>query len=212
MARKKSMPGTQVLVIIWFSLLASLAMYFGVLIMLAEQEPAGMVLDVTEDTVSNVPLMSLLFAGLAVILVGFTVFYRRQQFFEPMKRGDFKHVEDLAARYQTACILTWSLCEAIAIFGFVLSILSMELVYFYYFAGPAVLLMLYFRPRLDTLAEQWRAMPANQKAAHKSTSKAKRDARPDKSSPSPTAAVDARENTGSDDMNSDDNIDSTDAW
>jgi hypothetical protein len=52
--------------------------------------------------------------------------------------------------------------EAVAIFGFVLSMLSHEVAYYLAFAAPAVLLYLVFRPQLARYEAEFEAQQASQ--------------------------------------------------
>jgi F0F1-type ATP synthase membrane subunit c/vacuolar-type H+-ATPase subunit K len=49
-------------------------------------------------------------------------------------------------RLQTRCIVTWALCEAVAIFGLVLGFLGRDLTEFLPFAGAAAVLLYAHRP------------------------------------------------------------------
>jgi hypothetical protein len=61
------------------------------------------------------------------------------------------------AKLQAALIVSWAMCEAIAIFGLVLVVLSHQTRYFFYFAPLALVGMVLYRPSVDRAAEVLRA-------------------------------------------------------
>jgi hypothetical protein len=62
-----------------------------------------------------------------------------------------------AGRYFTACIISWALCESIAIYGLVLVQLSHQLVHYFGFAAGALFNFALYRPSAEFLAGAARA-------------------------------------------------------
>lgn len=75
--------------------------------------------------------------------------------FKPPEHRDDRLPEDnlppavgrAQAQLLTANILTWALCESIAIYGLVIGFMLQESWPYYAFAGPALALMIFFMPR-----------------------------------------------------------------
>ncbi len=65
--------------------------------------------------------------------------------------------EAAIAKLFTANIVTWAMCESIAIFGLVLCFISLDFRYYPPFAGVALLNFLFYRPSLDDLQAAVRA-------------------------------------------------------
>lgn len=146
-------PRTTTPIIVWGALLFSVATYLLVLVL------------VTADTegfeapdAETVPLLlsTFIFAGLFTAIGA--LFVRRFLFFAPFEKGKFETRSSFDGAYFTMSIITWAMSEAVAIFGFLLAIMTYELEYFVYFAVPSVLLLLFFRPTLMALDDRYRRM------------------------------------------------------
>lgn len=138
--------------IIWAALLAAIFIYYVVMYFMVQ---AG---DAPEDPdMSMITTMTGAFAAVSVMQgIGASV-VRNAMFFRRFEAGGFESLLQLNAVYLTTSIVTWALVEAIAIYGFVLSILTYELIYIQAFSVPAVILMLFYRPRLVPLAEEYQS-------------------------------------------------------
>jgi len=65
--------------------------------------------------------------------------------------------EGAVAKLFTANIITWAMCESMAIYGLVLVFMSFDFRYFPPFAGVALLNFLFYRPSMDDLQAAVRA-------------------------------------------------------
>lgn len=74
---------------------------------------------------------------------------------EPVPEGD--KVDAAAGKLFTASIVTWALCESMAIYGLVLSFTSYQMKYFLPFAALSLLNFLIYRPRKEQLLAVARA-------------------------------------------------------
>jgi F0F1-type ATP synthase membrane subunit c/vacuolar-type H+-ATPase subunit K len=70
---------------------------------------------------------------------------------------DGEAAEGAIAKLFAANIISWALCESIAIFGLVLVFLSLDFHYYPPFAAAALLNFLFYRPSLDDLQAAVRA-------------------------------------------------------
>ena len=125
--------------ILWAAMLMSLGIY-------------GVVLEIRPAPENPQPLNEvMLYAFIAVSVSELVVIFvlRHTTFFSKLEKGDFESVEQLKSAYLTTAIMTWALCESIAIFGFVLSILTGDIIYYFPFGGAGAVLMIYFRPQLS---------------------------------------------------------------
>lgn len=98
-----------------------------------------------------------LFWGLVVasiVMVPAIKVVREKLFFRDFKSLSFED-SNFADPYFTVSITTWAMAEAIAIFGFLLSLLSGEMIYFIGFALPSIVLFLIYRPQLGSLKEDY---------------------------------------------------------
>ncbi len=75
-------------------------------------------------------MLTVVFAIFSVTMVVAIFAGRRFLFFRRFKTGDFETIKKLRVKYFTTCIVTWALAEAIAIYGFVLAILSEDIAHF----------------------------------------------------------------------------------
>lgn len=90
------------------------------------------------------------------------LFYMREVLFlKGYKEGLFETKSSLAKQYRVASIVQWSLGQAVAIYGLVLTILTMETLYVLGFAAPALLLHLYLRPQLRQKVEGYKVPDPN---------------------------------------------------
>lgn len=135
--------------IIWGSLLFSILVYGGVLSHLISSPDS----ELTRSEPDLIQTLTLAFTFISILIVGIAIYFRRD-FIKKLEQGQFVDVEDPAQAYFTPCIISWALSEAIAIYGFVLGILSLEFIYFVAFAGPAFILMLALRPQVQAIREK----------------------------------------------------------
>jgi len=84
-------------------------------------------------------------------------FLRRTMFYKRLDDGTFSNIDDLQQTYFTTCIIIWALCESIAIYGFVLAVMSSHVTYYFPFALAGAILMLFFRPNLQQAVDAYRS-------------------------------------------------------
>ena len=131
--------------ILFIALLLTVPMYAAVATLMAQtsQEPPGMP-ELAREPFAQ-PMVLALIVG-SIITIGLALFTRTKMF-PPRRRGDGARDPKVAlARLRVAEILTWALCESIAIYGLILSVLSLEPVFSYAFGGASALAMLLFAP------------------------------------------------------------------
>jgi F0F1-type ATP synthase membrane subunit c/vacuolar-type H+-ATPase subunit K len=74
---------------------------------------------------------------------------------EPVPEGG--KVQQALQKLQTASIVSWALCESIAIYGLLLAFLSFQMKYFFPFAAVSLVNFLIYRPRREQLLGAARA-------------------------------------------------------
>jgi hypothetical protein len=141
----------QILWLIWGSLLAFIGFY-GVLTQVIEVSN-----EMESGTLTTMTFTLGIFAAgeIPVIWV-----LRRMTFWSRLEDGVFEDSEAVGQAYFTACILSWALCESIAIYGFVLAFLSGDVIYYIPFAAIGASLMVVFRPDLAGVLEKHREQSA----------------------------------------------------
>lgn len=137
-------PNPTIMWIIWGALLASLPAYGGVLPILETQQSM-------DPETFQMMLIGLAVAAVSEIPVIFVL--RKMLFFGKLENGDFEDREAVGQQYYVTSIVTWALCESIAIYGFVLSFMSGKLIYYPAFAAVGAALMILFRPKLNEQLE-----------------------------------------------------------
>lgn len=103
--------------IIWGALLSSLSIYAGLTFIL--QPPAGFVPN------EQGALFIGVFAAVSITQLTLIPFLRQLLFWKPLGRGDIAP-DQLIQRFFTASIVSWALCEAVAVFGLTLYMLTYE--------------------------------------------------------------------------------------
>ncbi len=148
-SRNSSQSGL-VLWIVWAAMLGSLALYFVTLWILGQDAS-----EIGADDAELVSMLTVVFATISVTMLGAIFAGRNFLFFRKFKAGDFDTLKQLRASYYIACIITWALVEAIAIYGFVLALLSEDINRFVWFAAPAALLFVFFFPKQSSLLKEY---------------------------------------------------------
>ncbi|MGE5187014.1 MAG: hypothetical protein ACM31C_33415 [Acidobacteriota bacterium] len=146
------------------SLIASLAIYAGIVAIVTQQPQKK------ADVFTTDPQLVLtIFGALSlVVLAGVIPILRRKMLPERDRVGD-GHTVDLDTeidptikgvllRLQPAFVATWALCEAVATFGLVLGFLYWDLRYYLPFGGVALVAMIFFAPRVSLLEECMRVV------------------------------------------------------
>lgn len=136
--------------IVWFALIAALGTYLLVIWLLAEGGEAP-VQENIDNATTLLPILAAL--GAAQLLALFVV--RPIFFFRRYREREFDTPRELSGAYFTMSIVTWAMVEAVAIYGFVLSILTYDMIYYMGFAIPALVFMIVFRPNLVRLVEEY---------------------------------------------------------
>jgi len=110
-------------------------------------------------------LYVLAFLGGAILLVGAPIAHRVMM--PPRERVPTGSPPDLArltpaihARIRVGCIVTWALCESVAVLGLVGAFLYRDPILFVPFGGAAIAALLYFAPRQAMFDDIARAVPA----------------------------------------------------
>ncbi|QDG49402.1 hypothetical protein FIV42_01210 [Persicimonas caeni] len=143
MSQPQNQSATMTLWIMWGAMLFALIM-FGVVLFVLTQNKDGF----TPPEPDLIQTLTITFSGLSVAELGAIYFLRKLTFFSKLKYHAFESLDELRDGYKTASILSWAFCEAIAIYGFVLGVMTYDPTYYLYFAPPAVLLFLLLRPQL----------------------------------------------------------------
>lgn len=136
--------------VIWAALAGSLFMYLFVLVYLGQTGEAPD--DVNMDLVET---MTYIFAGVSVLEVVILRFLRSTLFFRCYEAGEFESKQEVASAYHRMSIVTGSMALSVGIYGFVLSILTYELIYFAGFMVPSLALFIILRPRLLSVVEEY---------------------------------------------------------
>ncbi len=137
--------------ITWGALFMSLIIYMVVLFIIT-----GNPENAPEPDPELISTLRIAFGGVAVAeIIGLFV-ARKAMFFDKLS-GDnaFASLEKMRGTYMTTCILSWALAESVAIYGFVLSFLSYELIYYEVFFVPAAVLYIAFRPQLGKVEKRY---------------------------------------------------------
>jgi hypothetical protein len=104
--------------IFWGALLSSLSIYAGLTFVLTK--PEGFI----EDP-NRLPLFAGMFAVVSLAQLTLIPFLRQLLFWRPLGRGDITP-DQLIPRFFTTSLVSWALCEAVAVFGFALYMLTYE--------------------------------------------------------------------------------------
>ena len=137
-------PSPKLLWIVWGAMLFSLVIYGVVLRFI---EPTG------EMDPSQLQMMLMAFSVVSATEIGVIFFLRNLLFFGRIEDGEFDDRDEVAQGYFTTSVITWALCEAIGIYGLVLSMLTGDITYFLAFGLVGGALMLYFRPQWEAHVE-----------------------------------------------------------
>ena len=137
--------------IMWGAMLFSLAIYAVVLVILT-----GKSQNFEPLAPQKLATLRLALGGMAVIEIAAVFGLRKFLFFDKLNASDgFADLTKMRGSYWTVSILSWGLSEAVAIMGFVLSVMTHELIYYAIFAAPAVVLFILFRPKHKAYKEQF---------------------------------------------------------
>lgn len=130
-------PRRQTLWILWGGFVAAVLVYGLVVVMAVEhgQQSAG-----------APPFLRLVFTAAALVLAGASIWWRRRvtgqtQFMPATEKQSASY-----DAFQTNCVLTWALSEAVGVLGLLLGLLSRDLGAFLPFAAGAVMLLITHRP------------------------------------------------------------------
>lgn len=133
--------------IVFAAMLATIVIYVGIAFAIVHTDAM-----VPPPALASAPLSHPLFlalAGMAVVMLVITPILRARML--PARgSGDAKQA---LARIRAADILSWALCEAIAIFGLMLTLLSYEIVFVLGFSGVSAAAMLAYAPSRARLEE-----------------------------------------------------------
>jgi len=124
--------------ILWGALLASVGLY-------------GVVAHVLETPGSDISrgmlrTLAYVFAAVSIAEVAITWWLRKTMYFDGSGETDSGE-QGRAQSLFTMSIITWAICESVAIYGLVLRVLSGQIAYFYPFAAASFLLFVLYRPR-----------------------------------------------------------------
>jgi F0F1-type ATP synthase membrane subunit c/vacuolar-type H+-ATPase subunit K len=142
------------LTILYVALVGSLGMYAFVAFSVAgAQEPRELQ-----------PIMLPTFIGLSLAMMAMIPFLR-SKILPPMKEAaslsenipENDQTRAATAKFFSASIVTWALCESIGIYGLVLAFLSAQPKYFLGFGAASLVNFLIYRPRRDQLLAVARA-------------------------------------------------------
>jgi hypothetical protein len=124
--------------IIWGALLASVILY-GVVANVVEISDPN-----TAEFTANIMRWGLAAAALGSMF--FAYWIRKTMFFDKEDDPEFEGAQRAETLFTTS-IISWALCESVAIYGLVLRVLTGDIALFYPFAGVSVALFILFRPR-----------------------------------------------------------------
>jgi F0F1-type ATP synthase membrane subunit c/vacuolar-type H+-ATPase subunit K len=104
------------------------------------------------------PVMLYALAGVALAMMA-VIPVLRSKMLPPIREAksldepvpEDEKVQAAVAKLFTASIVTWALCESIAIYGLVLAFLSFQMKYFFAFAAASLVNFLIYRPRKEQL-------------------------------------------------------------
>jgi hypothetical protein len=153
----------RVLRILHIALLASLGVYAAIAVFIANQPVTTPTGSAAKAPLDPQLLTSVLGAMAALTLVAVIPFMRKLLMPKRQRVGDGRDLDlDEAVtgplnfafgRLRVGCIVTWALCESIAIYGLMLAILFHDARYYGPFAGVAAVAMLVFAPRRALIEE-----------------------------------------------------------
>lgn len=124
----------------------SLVAYLTVTIMIAgNSEPP------TAESLKLVDLLSVVFAGLAVIHMGAIYWLRKILFFRRYEAQEFESPTAVVGAYFTASMVSWALAEAVAIYGMVLAVLAQDPIRYVAFMIPSAIALVLLRPQTKKL-------------------------------------------------------------
>lgn len=126
--------------IIWGGLLASVGLYGVVAHTITISDPS--------TTGSTARILTYGLAAASLGSIAFAYWIRKAMFFDKEDDPDFEGAQRAQTLFTTS-IVTWALCESVAIYGLVLRVITGNITLFYPFAGVAVALFILFRPRPD---------------------------------------------------------------
>lgn len=162
MSQQQEKSTTVTLWIMWGAMLFALIMYGVVLFMLTQNKDGF-----TSPEPDLIKTLIITFSGVSVAELGAIYFLRKLTFSSKLENHAFETLDELRDGYKTASILSWAFCEAIAIYGFVLGVMTHDPTYYLYFAPPAVILFLLLRPQLGRHEKDFEA--AQSKASESTT-------------------------------------------
>lgn len=134
--------------LIWGTLLFAMAMYGVMTQFIGSNDPMP---------ASSLQTFIIALSVVSVSEVPVIWFLRQTMFYKRLDDRNFSNIDDLQQAYFTTSIITWALCESIAIYGFVLAVMSSQVVYYFPFALAGAILMLLFRPNLRQAVDSYRS-------------------------------------------------------
>ncbi len=158
---KQQKPASPLIVwIVWGAMLMTLVIYLVVLYVVVGMDSTP------QPAARSIDTLRLAFGAIGLTTVGAVFWLRRITFFTPFRNGTIDTADALSAKYFSTCILSWAMSEAVAIDGFVLTMLSHQLMYYAIFAAPSVILYLLFRPRLTHYLDEFEARKQAERQTH----------------------------------------------
>jgi hypothetical protein len=123
--------------ILWGALTSSIFIYAALTFILQAPEDHQ-----PDELAETLPLILTIVAAAQAPAI---IFLRKFTFWDPFKRGEIAD-NDLAQRFMTTSIVTWAICESVAIYGLVLYMLTYEQPKAIPFFAASFALMLIFAP------------------------------------------------------------------
>ncbi len=160
MAEDTLQPTLRTQVILYGALLACVPIYGVMGYLMAHAATAGVPVPVP------MPMPIPIIVGLGAVALFETALlpFLRQRLLPPAEGGvsldesfDLVRAAEALARLQVAQIVTWAICESIAILGLVLVVMTHDLRYFFGFGALALLNFALYRPSLERIAGVVRA-------------------------------------------------------
>ncbi len=102
---------------------------------------------------TSVGTMAIVMASLAVLEAALA-WYFRIRFHKKLENHDYDRDVPILTYYYIPCLLSWAFCMSIAIYGFILVILSNQFFYYTLFGGAGLLLLLSLAPQTQKVMEK----------------------------------------------------------
>jgi len=156
----------QVLWFLWGGMFVSLLIYTGLVVFAGHLLRSGK----AQLDPATLQTLTMALAFIAAVLLAGAFIVRNRLLnaspaaaTRPARRGndDGPPPPPAVARYTTAMLVSLALCEAVAIFGFVLFMLGADNLLCYLFIGTGAMAMLFFRPRREGLLRVEKLLSGN---------------------------------------------------